>query len=314
MKRKFIIFIVLSTIVILSRIIVDGPIRTIFEISATLGVIGFFVYLIKGSNKLRIELNKAEEENPEKKEFYRITKSKAFGTAEKNDRTRIIPIIIVLIIIILAAYVMFLAYEHNVDNNIIFYSSTAFACLLLSFLFLKSIIKKRNYIKYAYRLLSNKYGPVQKQPKIPKKIIYGKKSEVGNIRNNYLFSYKILKYKCILTSFSQEELVKELSSSVEHTYYRYRYKPLKKIFEYKYNLNVLGAKNISVDILENQNIKDIINELSKIKLFNNITINENYLIIEKETVFGYTREDLNRDIDDVELFYNKIVKIVLESE
>jgi len=154
----------------------------------------------------------------------------------------------------------------------------------------------------------SRYGEFQKLPKMPKKIIHGKKTEIGNIRNNYKFSYKILKYKCIKTEYCQEELRRTYNYIDDERHYSYNYVKLKNIMEYKYNLESLRVKNI----LESKKIQIIINDLKEIKLIE-VNIDGNYLIISKETVlYSPTKDDYERNIADIELFYNKIVKNLLE--
>ena len=158
------------------------------------------------------------------------------------------------------------------------------------------ILKAKRLKKYIKNLLIQKYGDIKEDKKF--------QSLDTDQKNNFCF--KVLKYKCIVNNYTEKRLVNE-----SYLIYERRSKTIKKVknvFEYYYNLKALGVKNISSDLLLEETIKDSIKELSKIKLLD-VKILDDYLFVSKMTILhGYNKEDALVDIDDVELFYNQIVK------
>lgn len=280
----------------------------------TIGLFIFGIYIFLKIRNIKKNINKLEKEHPELKEKIRISKSKNVYYIEKNKEknkgknSKAIFVIVTMIIFIVIANIL------KLNQRIIVWVLIIGLIVYLKFIYTRAKQEEKNFKQYIENTIQTKYGMFKKEMTAPPKIIYGNKTEVGNIRKVNVFSYKIFKYKCILNNSYQEQLVKELENTSSSSYYTYRYKKIINMFEYYYNLEALGLKNISESILEQESVKTVINELSKIKIIR-VTIKGKYLLIEKETVLhNYEEQDADRDISDVGLFYNKIVKTILESE
>lgn len=88
---------------------------------------------------------------------------------------------------------------------------------------------------------------------------------------------------------------------------------IKNVFEYYYDLQLLGLSNISNEILNNEIVKKNIETLSKTRIIN-VSIKDKFLLIEKETVlFNYEEKDADIDVKDVGIFYDELVKCILET-
>ena len=294
-------------------IIVDKIFKFImFGLIIGLFIFGIYIFLVIRNSKKNI--NKLEKEHPELKEKIRIAKSKNVFYAEKNKEkntkilSKAISVIVTMIIFIIIANMF------KLNQRIIMWVLIVGLIFYLKSIQTRAKHEEKNLKQYIENLIQTKYGMFKKEMTLPPKIIYGNKTEVGNIRKVHVFSYKISKYKCILNNSYQEQLVKELEHTSSSSYYTYRYKKIINMFEYHYNLEALGLKNISESVLEKESVKEVINELSKTKIIR-VSIKGKYLLIEKETVLhNYEEQDVDRDISDVGLFYNKIVKTILESE
>ena len=115
----------------------------------------------------------------------------------------------------------------------------------------------------------------------------------------------IFKYNCLLTNYYKKELV----SSEEKIK---TYEKIGNFIEYAYDLKKIGINEISKVDLENPTIKKIINELNNVKIIN-VSLKENYLVIEKEIVlYGYSIEDIYIEIEDISIFYNRLILPILD--
>lgn len=231
-----------------------------------------------------------------------INKSKNF------DKNVFIMIIIVAIIVISIIY--FLP-KYGYDDV----SYIALIVLIIFGIFNKFVL---NYIndnkrkKMIKNELFSKFGVndiiINKKPKL--KIVYRDKTRVGNIRNKYVFSVFLKKYKCEFVSYSKEVL-ERYWDAYSVSFLTYRYVKLTYLNEYIYDLSEYGISFSSED-LKNDEIQKNINEIKNIKNIE-ISIKDNKLIIAKETMKNnYMKEFASLDVNDIEYFYNMIVKQLKE--
>lgn len=268
--------------------------------------IGFLIFLylfkMKGVKKLNLKM----EQNPELKEKLEIEKSKRNSYRRVTNKSLkifkespLLAFLFVILVILLILILFLTATEESVDT---FY---LFSMIVLVIILVICIRKRDKYtIKSSvFDALIKRYGEVETCEMPEPKIVQGEKSEVGNIRNKYIFSHRVLKFNCLFSNYVEEKLV----------YRRHSYVYIKKrnFVVYNYDLKKLGLTNINDSILSYPSVKQVVEDLNKIKIFN-ISIQNDTLIIEKETILNYyEKKDLVRDIDDVKLFYNKIVKEII---
>lgn len=285
--------------------------RIILGIILLMILFGPLIYLFHIKNKGIRNLQRLADTNPELKEKVRIIRSRNISTSIKDKKKVLKNFCFIILFITILIITIILLYKFEVDSRTILY--LLLAVLIIFVIYIKLRDKKNDYniVKYIETLLIKKYNMIKKEPVHSKEVVYGSKSQEGNIRNTYVFSYKILKFKCLLNNYYQEKLVREVPIN-DSSSYSYRYQKIRNVFEYYYNLNALGIKKINKDILLNDNIKQNIQELTKTKIIN-VDIKNEYLLVQKEVVlFDYSENDADTDTGDVELFYNKIVKLILE--
>jgi len=286
-------------------------IRIILGIIMLTVIFGPLIYLFHLKNKGIRNLQKLADTNPELKEKVRIIRSRNVSTSIKDKKKVIKNFSSIILFMALLIISIILLYKFKIDSRTILF--LLLAVLIIFIIYLKLRDKKNDYdiVKYIETLLIKKYNMIKREPVHSKEVVYGDKSQEGNIRNTYVFSYKILKFKCLLNNYYQEKLIREVPIN-DSTSYSYRYQKIRNVFEYYYNLNAIGIKNINKDIILSDNIRQSIQELTKTKIIN-VDIKNEYLLVQKEVVlFDYSENDADIDTNDVELFYNKIVKLILE--
>ena len=285
-----------------------------------LGIISMLLpfYLNDRKAKKKInELNNESKMNPKLYEKNEILKSKISSNVKRNKKITSKYFIIFISVLALAIIVTFWLFyamdKYKLESDIILsVSLLSFVVVLVPMLIIPRLIENEiNSI--IFKLLNERYGIINKVKNPLPRIVKGKKSELGNIRLQYNYSYKISRYHCVFSNCYMEEL-RETSRYTEsgRRIVSYHYEKIANIMEYSYNLNDLGINNIDGNILIDSDIKQMIEELSEIKIIK-VSIKDECLVVEKETVFNnYNSEDAKRDVNDVELFYNKLVKKILE--
>lgn len=274
-----------------------------------LGVI-IFLYLIflvykltKKEKDIVKKLDEISYNDPSQRQNIRIIKSRSSSRAELGKFDKNQPIIIVIIMIIIGAICITYALKSNDMDK---YILVVFLSLSILFLYyglikIKGKITKKNIKKVIKNYLEIRYGHIDILPTPSKEIVEGKKTEEGNVRNVYLFSYKIEKYNCILTGYYQEELVRNYSPRIDNNFYGYKYKTRGFFLNYVYDI-----ENIDLNVLNESH--RTISELEKARIMN-VKAENNCLSIDKETVlFGYNKKDADFDTNDIKVFYDNLIK------
>lgn len=271
------------------------------------------------TTKKRIkDLEKKANENPKLYEKIEIEKSKESFNVKRNleiTRKSLIILILGLILVVLGVFLLIhLMNKYSLNSDTITYISILLLTFFMTIFIIVRKYNKNKVIKIIFDCLQNKYGMIEKLKTPSPVIVEGNKFEVGHVRHKYEFSYKIDKYNCVLSNYYKEVLCKyrEPNHNRIREYVRYRYERRANIMEYCYNLKLLGLDNVNNDILLQPDIKQIVESLSETKEIK-ISIKDECLIIEKETILNnYNSEDAFSDTGDVELFYSKLVKAIVE--
>lgn len=276
----------------------DMNIRQIFGIVMVGLIVSCCIRFAKQTKSINKELNRMMAEKSEQKEKIKVIKSLLPSLCEGTKNDKYLLGVLLLILCFLIALLTLLFYN-IVDSEIIQKISVSFAIFLGLFCFAFGIVKAKRFKNYIKKLFIQKYGSIKEDKAF--------QSLNSDQKNNFCF--KVLKYECIVNNYTEKRVVRESHFSNGSTI-----KKVKNMFEYYYDLKALGVTNISSDILLDEIINDSIKELSKIKLIN-VKILGNYLLVSKMTVLhGYNEEDVALDISDVELFYNQIVKKILDND
>jgi len=298
----------------LIRLIMDNLENILFLI----GIIVYIIYLDRRTKKRRKNLDKIAKENPKLYEKVEIEKSKVSSDVKRDleiTKKSLIVRVVALIFIVLGVFLLIrLMNKYSLNSDIVTNISILILISLMATFIIVGKYNKNKVIKIIFTCLQSKYGVVEKLKTPSPVIVEGNIFEVGNIRHKYLFSYKIGKYNCVLSNYYREVLCKyrEYDHNRIREHVRYRYERRANIMDYCYNLKYLGLDNINNDILLQPDVKKIIENLSETKYIK-VSIKEGCLLIEKETVLkNYNSEDAFRDASDVELFYNKLVKVIMK--
>ena len=265
----------------------------------------YTIYVLIKSNKDRIKkLDMISNNDPSLKQETRIIKLRETENAElgKFYKHRYLILIIVLLIFALVFY-LFVIRTCNYDRWLLFFI-VFLIIIAIQYILIKIVYKKqaKRVKKFIINDLQTKYGNINELSIPHKEIVEGRRTEVGNIRNVYLFSYKIEKYNCTLTGYYQEKLVKDKSYSSDNFYhYYYHYVVVGFFLDYVYKI-----ENTELNTLDG--INPTVLDLSKTRIMS-VNTNKPYLSIKKETVlYGYNANDSHIDTDDVKIFYDKLVK------
>ena len=256
---------------------------------------------------MQIEETKINEKNE-------IEKSKISSDIRRNlditSKGIIVFLVILTLALIITLFVLYSMNEYKIDDKMIDrISLSTYVCVIVTFILVLKFSKNK-IKKIVFNLLTNKYGIIRRLNLPSTKIVEGKKTEVGNVRHKYFFSYEVDKYNCIFSNYYKEKLRIRRSIGREKRSY-YHYQKIANIMEYCYSLKLLGIGNITNDILFQPKVKQAIESLSEIKIIN-VSIKNEYLIVEKETILNnYNSKDAEIDVKDIELFYNEIVKEIL---
>lgn len=292
----------------------ENVIRIILAILFLIALFSPFIWLFKVKEKQSKNLDELAKNNPRQKEKIRVVKGRRDHYIKVkffSPASTIIYLIVVVIIAVLCR-VLYLDSKFMIDSKItlLVIIGSIISVTVLMFLAVKKSNPSTNFNinKYIRESITDKYGSFKEFDVPNPKIVYGDKTELGNIRNNYRFIFEIPKFNCIFESYHQEELRRNYSTTTER--YHYTYFKIKHVVKYYYNLNT--SIQVNQNILYNEKIKKVIDELCKIK-FINVSIINNQLIVEKESILhGYNTEDVDCDILDIELFYNELVKKIME--
>jgi len=290
----------------------ENTIRIILAILFLITLIGSFVLMFKIQIKQSEKIDELAQNNPQYKEKIRIVKGRNdhYIKVKIFSSSNIVIYFLVAIIIAILCRVLYLDSKFMIDSKItlVVIVASIISATVLLFLAVKKANPGTNFNinKYIRDSIVNKYGNY-KVLEVPKpKIVRGDKTELGNIKNNYKFVFEIPKFNCTIESYHQEELHRRYSSNTNSHYYIYL--KIKHVVKYYYKLNI----SVNEDILKNEKVKNKIKELAEFK-FINVSIVNNQLVVEKESVLhGYNKEDVDNDIFDIELFYTKIVKTIME--
>lgn len=292
--------------------------ETVIKIIAVIifltALIGAIVCFFKTQISFSEKIDELAKNNPRFKEKIRVVKGRRdhYIKIKIFSPASIIIYLVVAIIIAILCRVLYLYSKFMIDSSItlLVIVVSIISVTVLMFLAIKKANPSTsfNINKYIRESIASKYGSF-KEYNLPKpEIAFGDKTELGNIRNNYKFIFEIPKFNCIFESYRQEEMQRRYYARTGHTYYMYF--EIKHVLKYYYNLNT--SIQVNSNILTNEKIKKAIDELSEIK-FINVSIVNNQLIVEKESILhGYNKEDVERDILDIELFYNELVKKIME--
>lgn len=280
----------------------DFKLRLVIGI-ALLFIIFFPLYLILSFRKKQMkQLDKIAENDPSLKQKVRVIKSKNPNKAQLNkfdNYKSLIIIVIMLIIGVIFSFSGIRTFNINKSRILMF----VLLIVLIAYLVLvKTKYKKieNNTITSIRNDLERKFGQITILPTHSKEIVEGNKTEEGNIRNVYLFSYNIEKYNCTLTCYYQEKLIKMMSNS-DYGSYDYHYQKIGTFLDYVYDVT-----NSTLNDLDS--INSVISSLSRTRVMS-VNLENNHLYIKKETVlYGYNNEDSNIDTDDVKIFYDKLIK------
>ena len=237
--------------------------------------------------------------NPEGFEKVKVLKSRDSALVKLTNRD-VIPILYLTLVFVIDFSLFFIV--ENINLKFIQYFAIFGLVSFFLIIFFWKLIEDHILYKYIKQYLKQKYGNIVHHDvsKISNDIISGELFEIGCLRKRYNVIYDVLKYNCSVCIYYLDELRyigDDKKSFVEKN----------KYIEYVYDLSILGIENISNELLKtNEIVKEIIN-LENLK-FVEICIQNNCLKITKETVLlNYGKEDAKRDIDDIELFYNKII-------
>lgn len=291
--------------------------ENIFERTFGIIVLGlliwFIVFMIKNQIKFDKTMQALEKQNPKYKEKIRVFRNKkGFVKGQVFNHLTIKYYIMIFIIIIVLVLVLYSDFRYMINSKIEL--CIVIVSLISIWIIAKLIIDTPTLeaTKYTIQLLNSKYGQILELPVPSKQVIYKEKNEVGNIREVCNFSYYIHMYNCKFENYYYEELRREENIVDDYHNYYYIYVKIKNVFRYYYDLDKIGVSKNIENILQNPKIEEIIRELSDVKFINVYVENQN-LIIEKETVLhDYNKNDAYLNVCDIELFYNKLVRAILE--
>lgn len=292
----------------------ENTIKIIITIIFLILLIGPFVWLFKMQIRSSERIDELAKNNPRFKEKIRVVKGRRdhYIKIKMFSPSSTIIYLLVAVIIAILCRVLYLDSKFMINSKItlLVIVGSIISVTILMFLAVKKSNPSTNFNinKYIRESITNKYGGFKEFDVPNPKVVYGDKTELGNIRNNYKFIFEIPKFNCIFESYNQEEMQRRYNARTNHTYYMYF--EIKHVLKYYYNLNT--SIQVNPNILNNEKIKKVIEELSEIK-FISVSIVNNQLIVEKEAILhGYNTEDVDCDILDVELFYNELVKRIME--
>ena len=278
-----------------------------FKLRLIVGIILFLIafypfFLIFNTRKKRMkQLDKIVQLDPSLRQKVRIIKSKNPNNARLNKSDNYKSIIIIIIMIIIGIFFCFNSREVNINEYKMYICIISLVLLAYLMWIRKNDKKNENDIIIGIKNnLERKYGTITLIPTHSKEIVQGNRGKEGNIRNVYLFSYKVEKYNCTVTCYYQEKFIKTLSNSDYHTY-DYYYQKIGCFLDYVYDI---GSSNLN----ELDDLDLIVSKLSKTRIMS-FKLTNNYLFIMKETVlYGYNIGDSDIDTDDVKLFYDELIK------
>lgn len=273
--------------------------RQIFGIIMLIIIISSCVKYNKDCKKTKKELREIIEQHPERKEKINVLKSLFPEFSEIDKKESMQGIFILIIFFFFLLFMIIILHKYNIYQKNMGLFTGLLLLFFISFVICYTKIKDIKFKKYIKNILIQKYGFIKED----------KKFQSLDIKQKNNFCFKILKYKCIVNNYYEKKIIKYHGSILGS---RYKIKNIKNIYEYYYNLKSLGLKNIHPELMMNPIIKASIEEVSKIKLID-VKIIDDYLLISKLTVLnGYNKSDALIDINDVEFFYNEIVKKILD--
>ena len=292
----------------------ENTIKIIISVIFLILLTGALVWLLKMKIHSSKKIDDLIKSNPRFKEKIRVVKGRRdhYIKVKMFSPTSLIIYLLVAIIFAILFRVLYLDSKYMIDSKITLFViiGSIISVTVLMFLAVKKANPSTNFNinKYIRESIANKYGNFNESNTPNPEIVFGDKTELGNIRNNYEFIFEIPKFSCIFESYYQEEMKRRYFHQTNNIHYTYV--KTKHILKYYYNLN--KSIQVNPNILNNEKIKKIIEELSEIK-FINVSIINNLLIVEKEAILhGYNMEDVDCDISDIELFYNELVKRIME--
>ena len=280
----------------------DFKLRLIIGI-LLLFIIFFPLFVILSFRKKQLkQLEKIAEMDPSLKQKVRVIKSKNPNKGQLNRSDNYKSLIIIVIMLIIGVIFCFSGIRTLSINKSRILIFVLLIILIIYLVLTKTKYKKieNNTIMSIHNDLERKFGKITILPTHSKEIVEGDKTEEDNIRNVYLFSYKIEKYNCTLTCYYQEKLIKMMSNS-DYDSYNYHYQRIGIFLDYVYDVT-----NSTLNDLDS--INSVISGLSRTRVMT-VNLDNNYLFIKKETVlYGYNNEDSNIDTDDVKIFYDELIK------
>lgn len=259
--------------------------------------IGVLIFYMFHNHKIRKNL-KQTIENGESIEKIKVLKSKNKTTANNYMKKEgKIGLFCILGLCLIAAISIFV----YMTNNMNMYIYTIIVSFVLMCIILNYVIKKndKDFISYMKKLFDVKYGNVIFYDDFENKIIDNdldcdEEVSDNNVRKVYILCCETLKYNAVVSNYKLEFNIPDE--------YGDHYQAYKNIFEYVYSIN--NAEQLR----ENVNYKTAVEYLKNEK-YVDVFVTKDKLIIKKETVLlGYLKEDADNDINDVELFYKKLVE------
>ena len=256
----------------------------------------------------RIALRRYEKlvitDDPSYSEKIRVESSKTvFGAQQYFWNNRTFQLMTVFLLSIVGIIAVNSVSENDTINKII---SGVLLVFAISFVVIFPLVAASKMNKFIINLLKKKYGNILRLD-VAYNNIKPNKNNVGEIIDDYNYSFLIEKYNCIYTNYYVRVVKERTIEDEKGVHHDYFYEDTNNYIKYTYRLG-----NINVNVLEKEEIKKIIEKLSEIKIMN-VSIEDGNLCILKETVIkGLNKNDIAININDIELFYEQLVTKVIE--
>ncbi len=238
-------------------------------------------------------------------EKIRIQLSKDITTSERTFKDKYFPIIVLICSFVLGTIITIILTNNKLNNLALILDIVIFVCAFIVisiFRLTETYFIIREIKKYAIKKFNDDIH-FEKKPNI--ELIKSATSYKNQERKRYLLSFYVSKYDCYIKNYYIEVLV-----NINNTN-QMDFVEQKNLFEYSYDLSKYNIDNLN-NLLENENIKKEI-EILKNEKFIDISLDDNFFKITKETVFhGYSKKDAYNDINDIDRFYEELVKRILE--
>lgn len=275
------------------------------NIESILGIILIVIIFLTAiyNDKKNKELRQLKENNSNFKEKIEVQMGGTYS--KKGLKNRKLFLLVLILIFIFIALFIYISSSNGIDYKTISNITLIIFVGLIILYFIVIKLKKNNEETFIKNYISTRYDEFEFKKMNKKELISGMSFNIGSIRKNYVSTIKILKYKCILNEYYIEKYTihPDFDDGYDHGFYE----KISRKIEYLYDISQY-SKELLVSYLQREDIQKIIKELSEIKYID-VEIKDNYLVVTKQTVLKI--DDLSiieRDLEDIELFYNKLVK------